>query len=46
MAVATSNLKKVTIFTDGACINSPGPGGYAAVLLYNGKRKELSGDSA
>ena len=43
MAVATSNLKKVTIFTDGACINSPGPGGYAAVLLYNGKRKELSG---
>ena len=43
MADATSDLKKVTIFTDGACIKNPGPGGFAAVLLYNGKRKELSG---
>ena len=34
---------KVTIYTDGACIGNPGPGGYGVVLLYNGHRKELSG---
>jgi ribonuclease HI len=43
MSATTSELKKVTIFTDGACIKNPGPGGYAAVLLHNGKRKEISG---
>lgn len=32
----------VTIYTDGACSNNPGVGGYGAVLLYNGKRKEIS----
>lgn len=36
-------LKSVTIYTDGACVGNPGPGGYAAVLLYQGKRKEISG---
>jgi ribonuclease HI len=36
-------LKEVTIYTDGACLGNPGPGGYAAVLLYGGRRKELSG---
>lgn len=36
-------LKSVTIYTDGACIGNPGPGGYAAVLIYQGKRKEISG---
>ena len=38
-----SEKKKVTIYTDGACIGNPGPGGYGAVLLYNDHRKELSG---
>jgi ribonuclease HI len=38
-----SERKSVTIHTDGACINNPGPGGYAAVLLCEGRRKELSG---
>ncbi|MFQ5865991.1 MAG: ribonuclease HI [bacterium] len=38
-----SELKSVTIYTDGACIGNPGPGGYAAVLIYQGKRKEISG---
>jgi len=33
----------VTIYTDGACIVNPGPGGYAAVLLSGAGRKELSG---
>jgi ribonuclease HI len=36
-------LKQVTIYTDGACLGNPGPGGYAAVLLYGKHRKELSG---
>ncbi|MDE0035708.1 MAG: ribonuclease HI [Deltaproteobacteria bacterium] len=39
----TKNMKQVTIYTDGACIGNPGPGGYGTVLLYNGTRKELSG---
>ena len=33
----------VTIYTDGACIGNPGPGGYGAVLLHGGHQKELSG---
>ena len=36
-------MKKVTIYTDGACSGNPGPGGYGAVLLHNAHRKELSG---
>ena len=36
-------LKNVTIYTDGACQGNPGPGGWAAVLLWNGRTKEVSG---
>ena len=36
-------MKEVTIYTDGACLGNPGPGGYGVVLLYNDHRKELSG---
>lgn len=36
-------IKKVDIYTDGACSGNPGPGGWGSVLLYNGHRKELSG---
>jgi ribonuclease HI len=36
-------MKKVTIFTDGACSGNPGVGGWAAVLIYNEHRKEISG---
>jgi ribonuclease HI len=36
-------LKRVTIYTDGACLGNPGPGGYGVVLLYGDHRKELSG---
>lgn len=37
------NLKKVTLYTDGACSGNPGPGGYGAVLIYKGMEKEISG---
>jgi ribonuclease HI len=35
--------KTVNIFTDGACSGNPGPGGWGALLRYNGTEKELSG---
>lgn len=35
-------MKTLEIYTDGACSGNPGQGGYGAVLLYNGTRKELS----
>ena len=38
-----SSSKGIDIYTDGACIGNPGPGGYGVVLLYAGRRKELSG---
>jgi ribonuclease HI len=37
-----SAMKKVTLYTDGGCINNPGPGGYGVVLLYNSNRRELA----
>lgn len=39
-------MKKIEIFTDGACSGNPGPGGWGAVLRYNGVQKELSGGEA
>ena len=33
----------VKLFTDGACLGNPGPGGWAAILKWNGHEKELSG---
>ena len=33
----------VAIYTDGACRGNPGPGGWGAVLLYGGHRREISG---
>lgn len=36
-------MDTVTIYTDGACSNNPGPGGWGCVLLYKGFRKEASG---
>ncbi|MGQ0527590.1 MAG: ribonuclease HI [Alphaproteobacteria bacterium] len=37
---------KVEIFTDGACSFNPGPGGWGAILRYNGHEKELFGGEA
>ena len=39
-------MKTVTIYTDGACSGNPGPGGWGAILIYNGVEKELSGGEA
>ncbi len=36
-------MKHVEIYTDGACSGNPGPGGYGAILVYNGKEKEIFG---
>ena len=36
-------MKTVEIYTDGACSGNPGPGGWGAILRYNGVEKELSG---
>ena len=36
-------MKTVSVYTDGACSGNPGPGGWGAILVYNGKEKELSG---
>ena len=36
-------MKKVEIFTDGACSGNPGPGGFGVILKFNGHEKELSG---
>ncbi len=35
-------MKKIDIYTDGACSGNPGAGGYGIVMLYKGARKELS----
>lgn len=39
-------MKKIEIFTDGACSGNPGPGGWGAVLRYKQHEKELSGGEA
>ncbi len=36
-------MKQVVIYTDGACLGNPGPGGWGALLQYEGREKELSG---
>lgn len=38
-------MKKVTIYTDGACSGNPGPGGYGVILMHGEHKKELSGGS-
>ena len=39
-------MTEVQIYTDGACRGNPGPGGWGALLIAGGKRKELSGAEA
>ena len=36
-------MKKVLIYTDGACSGNPGPGGFCAILVYAGNEKVISG---
>jgi len=37
------DARAIEIFTDGACSGNPGPGGWGAILRYNGVERELSG---
>ena len=39
-------MKEVEIHTDGSCLGNPGPGGWAAVMRYQGKERELAGGEA
>ncbi len=39
-------MSPVVLFTDGACSGNPGPGGWGAILRWNGTEKELSGGEA
>ena len=41
--IRKNNMKTVELYTDGACSGNPGPGGWGAILRYNGVEKELSG---
>lgn len=36
-------MEKVVIYTDGACSGNPGPGGWGAILMFKGNKKEISG---
>ena len=42
----TGVKEKVELFTDGACLGNPGPGGWAALLRYNDTEKELTGGAS
>ena len=39
-------MKPVDIHTDGACLGNPGPGGWAALLIHEGRERELAGGEA
>ena len=39
-------MKNVEIYTDGACSGNPGMGGWGAILVYNGREKEICGSEA
>ncbi len=41
--ISTADSSLIQIYTDGACIKNPGRGGWAAILLFDDNRKELSG---
>lgn len=41
-----AGMKHVEIHTDGACLGNPGPGGWAALLRYNARERELAGGEA
>jgi ribonuclease HI len=43
---STQGAKEVGIHTDGACLGNPGPGGWAALLRYRGRERELAGGEA
>ena len=44
--MTATSPKRVEIWTDGACSGNPGPGGWGAILAFNGVEKEISGGEA
>ena len=46
MASAESPAQEVVVHTDGACSGNPGPGGWAAILAWQGREREISGGEA
>ncbi len=40
------NTKHIRIYTDGSCLGNPGPGGWAALLIYKGKEKMIQGNES
>ena len=42
-SATTPHVRRVTIYTDGACLGNPGPGGWGALVIENGETRELSG---
>jgi ribonuclease HI len=43
MPESPASTKEVVAYTDGACSGNPGPGGWGAILTFNGEERELSG---
>ncbi len=43
VATAPGELKQVEVHTDGACLGNPGPGGWAALLRFKARERELAG---
>ncbi len=46
MSAAEQWAERVELFTDGACLGNPGPGGWGALLRWGAREKELSGGEA
>lgn len=46
MSIRGLKTTMIEIYTDGACSGNPGPGGWGAILKWNGHEKELSGGEA
>ena len=46
MSAAQEDANRVELFTDGACLGNPGPGGWGALLRFGTREKELSGGEA
>lgn len=40
--ISLPQMAEIIIYTDGAALGNPGPGGYGAVMIYGQHRKELS----
>lgn len=45
-APESDSKKRIEIYTDGACSGNPGPGGWGAILRFQGKEREISGGEA